>query len=97
MNSDFDWRKELKKQAIDQPLHFAWAFATTFAPFLAKMLGFPEWAGVLIIFASFTSMVSIVLREWLQWPSSRWWDPWLDWLFFTAGAGTGIATGFAVL
>ncbi len=32
-------------------------------------------------------------REWSQWPSSRWWDPPLDW-FFEVG---GIALGAFVL
>jgi hypothetical protein len=46
----------------------------------------------------------LAYREWLQWPSRRWWDPPLDWAFLALGAvaatcgrrgGHGFAVAFA--
>ena len=44
--------------------------------------------------AAISSIVAIIVREFRQWPSSRWWDPWMDWAFFGVGACLGIYLGF---
>ena len=85
--------RELRKQAVDQPLHLAWAFATALPLALLVGLGSrhrSRWAAL----GWFTvSTVAIVVREVLQWPSSRPWDPWLDWSFFALGYGLAAVAG----
>jgi hypothetical protein len=68
--------KEVGKQAIDQPGHF--------------LIGaVPIWASRCLIGVPWYGWVAAPLlayREWLQWPSNRWWDPPLDWIFLSLGA-----------
>jgi hypothetical protein len=68
--------KEVGKQTVDQPGHFLIAAAPIWAS--RYLLGVP-WYGWVI-----TPLLAY--REWLQWPSNRWWDPPLDWAFLSLGA-----------
>lgn len=72
--------QELRAQMIEQPAHFLMGLL------FPLMLAFPDVVGCVIAigWACF-----IVLREWEQWPSSRWYDPWLDGLFLAGGTGAG--------
>ena len=88
--------KEVGKQAIDQPGHFLIGAAPIWAS--RCLVGVP-WFG-------WVAAPILAYREWLQWPSNRWWDPPLDWAFLTLGAvaatwgrrrGHGFAVGFAAL
>jgi hypothetical protein len=72
--------KEVGKQTIDQPGHFLIGAAPVWAS--RYLVGVPWYGWVL------TPMLAY--REWLQWPSKRWWDPPLDWAFLTLG--TVVAT-----
>jgi hypothetical protein len=68
--------KEVGKQAIDQPGHLLIGAAPIWAS--RHLVGVP-WLG-------WVAAPILAYREWLQWPSNRWWDPPLDWAFFTLGA-----------
>ena len=68
--------KEVGKQTIDQPGHFLIGAAPIWA---ARCLVGVPWYGWLV-----TPLLAY--REWLQWPSKRWWDPPLDWAFLSLGA-----------
>jgi hypothetical protein len=68
--------EELGKQAIDQPGHFLIGAGPIWAS--RYLVGVP-WYGWVI-----TPLLAY--REWLQWPSKRWWDPPLDWAFLSLGA-----------
>ena len=68
--------KEVGKQAIDQPGHFLIGAAPIWAS--RYLVGVP-WFG-------WVAAPILAYREWLQWPSNRWWDPPLDWAFLTLGA-----------
>ena len=67
--------KELLKQAIDQPGHLLIAGLPIV---LSRYLTGAPWYGWPVI-------PLLAYREWLQWPSSRWWDPPLDWAFLALG------------
>ena len=68
--------KEVGKQTVDQPGHFLIAAAPIWAS--RYLVGVP-WYGWAIA-------PLLAYREWLQWPSNRWWDPPLDWIFLSLGA-----------
>ena len=68
--------KEVGKQAVDQPGHFLISAAPIWAS--RYLVGVP-WFG-------WVAAPVLAYREWLQWPSNRWWDPPLDWGFLTLGA-----------
>jgi hypothetical protein len=68
--------KEVVKQTIDQPGHFLIGAAPIWAS--RYLVGVP-WYGWVV-----TPLLAY--REWLQWPSNRWWDPPLDWAFLSLGA-----------
>jgi hypothetical protein len=68
--------KEVGKQTVDQPGHFLIAAAPIWAS--RYLVGVP-WYGWAIV-------PLLAYREWLQWPSKRWWDPPLDWIFLSLGA-----------
>jgi hypothetical protein len=68
--------KEVGKQTIDQPGHFLIGAAPIWAS--RYLVGVP-WYGWVV-----TPLLAY--REWLQWPSNRWWDPPLDWAFLSLGA-----------
>ena len=74
--------KQLVKQLIDQPLHFAWTFGAAFP--LAYGLQPVGLAATLLA----VNVLIIVWREAMQWPSKRWYDPPLDAAFFLVGAVT---------
>jgi hypothetical protein len=67
--------KELLKQAIDQPGHFLIAALPIW---LSRRLSGLPWYGWPVI-------PLLAYREWLQWPSNRWWDPPLDWACLALG------------
>jgi hypothetical protein len=67
--------KEVGKQTIDQPGHFLIGAAPIWAS--RYLVGVPWYGWVLTPLLAY--------REWLQWPSKRWWDPPLDWAFLTLG------------
>jgi len=86
---------ELKKQAVDQPLHFLWAIATALPlALLVALRGVrSRWTlGALGLFVA--SSAAIVVREVIQWPSTRPWDPWLDWSFFALGYAAALGAFF---
>lgn len=66
---------ELLKQAIDQPGHLLIAGLPIV---LSRFLTGVPWYGWPVI-------PLLAYREWLQWPSNRWWDPPLDWAFLALG------------
>jgi hypothetical protein len=87
--------KEVGKQAIDQPGHFLIGATPIW---ISRYLVAVPWFG-------WVAAPILAYREWLQWPSNRWWDPPLDWIFLTLGAvvatwsrrrGHGLAIGLAV-
>jgi hypothetical protein len=67
--------KEIGKQAIDQPGHVLMGAGPIWAS--RYLIGVP-WYGWVV-----TPLLAY--REWLQWPSKRWWDPPLDWAFLSLG------------
>ena len=67
--------KELLKQAIDQPGHILIAGLPIV---LSRYLTGVPWYG-------WPAIPLLAYREWLQWPSNRWWDPPLDWAFLALG------------
>jgi hypothetical protein len=67
--------KEILKQTIDQPGHFLIA---AFPIWLSRRLTGVPWYGWPVV-------PLLAYREWLQWPSNRWWDPPLDWAFLALG------------
>jgi hypothetical protein len=68
--------EEVGKQAVDQPGHFLVGAGPIWAS--RYLVGVPWFGWVLAPILAY--------REWLQWPSNRWWDPPLDWAFLTLGA-----------
>jgi hypothetical protein len=68
--------EELLKQAVDQPGHLVVAGLPIV---LSRYLTGVPWYG-------WPVLPLLAYREWLQWPSSRWWDPPLDWTFLALGA-----------
>jgi hypothetical protein len=68
--------KEVGKQAVDQPGHFLIGAAPIWVS--RYLVGVPWFGWVMAPILAY--------REWLQWPSNRWWDPPLDWVFLTLGA-----------
>jgi hypothetical protein len=67
--------KEIGKQTIDQAGHFLVGAAPVWAS--RHLVGVP-WYG-------WVAAPLLAYREWLQWPSNRWWDPPLDWFFLSLG------------
>jgi hypothetical protein len=67
--------KEIGKQTIDQAGHFLIGAAPIWAS--RHLVGVP-WYG-------WVAAPLLAYREWLQWPSKRWWDPPLDWAFLSLG------------
>ena len=81
--NEYDWPGEIHKQALDQPLHFTWAYATTFVPFILP------WLFILTVI-SFGIMIA---REIEQGDSPRPWDQPLDILNYILGAVSGVIGG----
>lgn len=75
--------KEIGKQTVDQPGHFLIGAAPIWAS--RYLVGVP-WYGWVIA-------PLLAYREWLQWPSKRWWDPPLDWAFLSLGAVVATCRG----
>lgn len=94
-------KQEIWKQVKDQFWHFIWAFLAT-VPLACLVPVDPEaswnWDSRLLLHLCcmwffIGNVTVIVAREVHQWPSTRWYDPPMDWAFF----GAGIATAFVVL
>ena len=81
--NEYDWPGEFRKQAVDQPLHFTWAYATTFVPFINPWLAF-------LTGFSFAIMIA---REISQGDSPRPWDQPLDIFNYILGAISGVIGG----
>ena len=92
------------KQPIDQTLHALWGGVPWF--FVASngpgipinwpwLVDYSNWSWLLFWSSFVASLLTtlFVVRAWSQWPSSRWWDPCMDWLFFGVGSGLGIWLG----
>lgn len=73
--------RQAAKQAIEQPLHILLAGCPIWA---SKYLIGLWWPGLIV------SALYCVWREYEQWPSSRWWDPYLDWAFLLIGLVLGV-------
>ena len=88
--------KKIAKQAIDQPLHILMAVASVWL--IGWLL---TLTGLSVILSTIISGVLtgawMAFREYLQWPSSRWWDPVLDWFFEAGGLALGIWSFLAIL
>lgn len=87
-------KQEIIKQIIDQTAHFFWAFASVFPGAYALATDQDLIPTIALIVLGEVSLAAVVAREVYQWPSSRWWDPYLDWSFFIFGGLTGIYIGF---
>lgn len=90
---------EIVKQSIDQPLHVLMTVGSVWG------IGGAAWAifyfagdGIVTGVQLLVSVIAggsltatwVALRERAQWPSSRWWDPPLDWFFSVVGIGLGV-------
>ena len=73
-------KAEIKKQLGDQSLHLL--IGAVMTHMLSSLVH--SWAGAIPV------IVGWVIWEVRQWPSSRWWDPYLDWFFQAAGVGIGV-------
>ena len=71
---------EIGKQIGDQILHILMGIASVYL--LALMFG--------LVPAVIITVIWEAAREWKQWPSSRWYDPYLDWVFEIAGIALGV-------
>ena len=72
---------------LDQTLHFLWAFLAVLPLALTRRT---RYLSHLALAWLTLNGGLIVLREVNQWPTSRPWDPWLDWAFFALGAAAGL-------
>lgn len=96
-----DWAWEFGvKQPVDQALHFVWGLVPWWlcAEVATGLYSGPHQvisglAGIGAGLIAGISTLVFVLREVNQWPSSRPWDPYLDWLVFGVGCGVGIWLG----
>lgn len=82
--------KELVKQSIDQPLHILMAVASVWiiGYLTIALAGQPVvWA---VTFSGVLTGAWMAFREYRQWPSNRWWDPPMDWVFEAGGLALGI-------
>ena len=88
--------KEIAKQVIDQPLHVLMAVASVWLiGWLLTLTGLAVvWC---VVIAGVLTGAWMAVREYLQWPSSRWWDPVLDWFFEAGGLALGIWSFLAIL
>jgi hypothetical protein len=87
--------KEIAKQAIDQPLHVLMAVASVWLiGWLLTLTGLSVVLSVVV--AGVLTGAWMAVREYFQWPSSRWWDPVLDWLFEAGGLALGIWSFLAI-
>ena len=73
-------KKEIIKQLGDQSLHLAMGIAS---------VGLINWAFGSIVLAVGITIGWEAYREWGQWPSSRPWDPPLDFAFEALGIIAG--------
>ena len=88
--------EEVRAQLLDQFLHLLMTSSSVYA--LCELthycVGFTGMGPTILNAISLavglcgTSLWN-ALREWVQWPSSRWWDPPLDWTFLVIGMGLG--------
>ncbi len=85
---------EIVKQLIDQYLHVLTTVVSVWS--LASLVYWASpysWVAVAVTLSTTVGVLGTaawnIYREWKQWPSSRWWDPYLDWTFQTAGTILG--------
>lgn len=95
-------KKKLKKELVDQSLHFLWAAATLILPFAALRIdSLPGWATIVAGAISAASLLVLVTREILQKKDKpggilhHW--PWLDFTFYSLGAAAGLTGGLFLL
>ncbi len=89
---------EIVKQLIDQPLHVlmtvgsVWGISGFFAGVFFVGYGVVNGVHLLLSLIAGGALTAlwVALREYFQWPSSRWWDPPLDWAFEAAGIILGV-------
>ena len=77
------WRwslKEWQRQIGDQTFHVLMALASVVV--ISKI--------TVVAIGVVATIGWIGYREYKQWPSSRWWDPYLDWTFQASGIGLGV-------
>jgi len=72
-----NWKnlKEWQRQVIQQIAHVAMTFTSVWL--LDQIL--------ILSVAVLGTILWVAKREIDQWPSSRWWDPYLDWIFQAIG------------
>ncbi len=90
-------RAEVAKQALDQTLHILMAVASVWVlgcP-IATLMGAPIWVAALV--SGVLTAAWMGYREYTQWPSKRWWDPVMDWVFEAGGLALGLWSLIAVL
>ena len=75
--------QEIGMQAIEQPAHFLMTYVPTF---IACIVGGKTGVGIVAATAAF-----FFYREGRQYPSSRWYDPWLDGCVGAAGIINALA------
>jgi hypothetical protein len=78
-------------------LHYLWTFAAALLPFGVSLANPPALWLAGAVGVSVGNVVAVVAREWWQWPSSRWWDPPLDWAIFALGLRDGLLAGLALI
>lgn len=88
--------RELAKQAIDQPLHVLMAVASVWL-FSGPIVWLGATVGVAVTAGGVYTAAWMSYYEWKQWPSERWYDPYLDWTFEAGGLALGIWSVIAAL
>ena len=79
---------EKQKQIIDQSGHFVLGLVAT-AMILQPERPLQGHEKTLVAFGV-GLWVALILREYLQWPSQRWYDPFLDWTVYALGGGVAV-------
>lgn len=82
-SEQWDLLAEVVKQAAEQPLHFVMSAGPIW---LSRCITAVPWYG-------WAMVPALAYREWLQWPSKRWWDPVLDAAFLALGVLTATWSG----
>lgn len=95
------WRSIILKNLVDQTLHFLWAGVSTALISFSVMGLAHDYRAAAFLVLGLASCIGIIVREYLQWPSSQRlpglpnfpFDPVLDWTFFLLGGGLGVYIG----
>lgn len=85
--------EEPYKTPWDQTWHMLWGGVPWWT--YATLFGYDKYAVITWTWGAIValSMLAFIVREILQWPSKRWWDPYLDCLVFGTASGVGIWLG----